>query len=267
MESGFADLSPYFDLAPWIFLFLIPAITMRSFTEEQKQGTLELLLTKPLSYKQLIIGKFLGALIIICIALLPGLLYIGTLISLGYPNTIDSSGMLGAYISLVLLCSTYVAIGIFCATLTSHQIIAFLISGFISFVFYVGFGQLADYKLLGSLDYAVEQIGMQLHYNRISKGMLDTRDAIYFLSIVFMFLGISYFILKKETPKKNIKWIGIIIISTVLMNVFGHSLYKRIDFTKDQRFTVSEATKRFNSKSTWECSYRNTFGGGLSIRI
>ncbi|GAA3512559.1 hypothetical protein GCM10022393_27920 [Aquimarina addita] len=243
LDSGFADLSPFFQIAPWILLFLIPAITMRSISEEKKQGTLELLLNKPIKHWQLIIGKYLGSFFLIIIALIPSILYIITIYQLGSPSgNLDVGSTLGSYIALLLLSATYTAIGTFSSAITNNQIVAFLISLFLCFLFYFGFSGLADYQLLGTIDYIIEQIGVQLHYERISQGIVDSRDILYFISLIFLFTFLTILAIKKRTIITLLKLGGIAIITVIILNITGNSIYKRFDLTQDHRFTLSEAT-------------------------
>ena len=188
LDSGFADLSAFFLLAPWILIFLIPAVTMRSFSDEKKQGTLELLLTKPISNLQIVLGKYFGAFILIIIALIPTLLYVFTVNKLGNPEgNLDMGSTLGSYFGLLFLVAAYTAIGIFSSTLSDNQIVAFIIAVFICFFFYFGFEGLSNYNLFGDTFY-IEKLGMESHFNSMSRGVLDTRDIIYFISITILFI-------------------------------------------------------------------------------
>ncbi len=244
LNSGFADLSPFFLIAPWILLFLIPAITMRSISEEKKQGTLELLLTKPIRLWQLVTGKYLGSFFLILIALVPSLLYIITIHQLGNPiGNFDLGSTLGSYIALLLLSAAYTAIGIFSSSVTNSQIVAFLLGLFLCFLFYFGLSGLANYQLFGTADYTLEQIGMQLHYERISQGIIDSRDVIYFISIIGFFIFLTIISLQKRTPKTIAKLTGIGIIAVIICNLAGNTVYNRFDLTKDGRFTLSKATE------------------------
>ena len=192
LDSGFADLSPFFGLAPWIFLFLIPAVTMKSFADEKKQGTIELLLTKPLSIWQIVNGKFLGALLLISIALIPTILYVFVLNKLVLPNqSLDFGGILGSYFGLFFLISGYCAIGIFTSTTSDNQIVAFLTAVLLCFLFYFGFQGLADF-FDAYLDF-IAWFGMDFHFKSMSRGVLDTRDVLYFLSIVVLFLLLTVY--------------------------------------------------------------------------
>lgn len=195
LQSGFADLSPFFALSPWIILFLIPAITMRSFSDEKKQGTIELLLTKPLSIWQIVNGKFLGAFFLIIAALIPTLVYVYVINSLGMPNgNIDMGRTIGSYFGLLFLVATYTAIGIFTSTLSENQIVAFLISVLLCFLFYYGFEGIANYVKV--FENGISRLGMEYHYKSMSQGVLDSRDILYFLSVSFLFLSLTVFKLK-----------------------------------------------------------------------
>lgn len=195
LDYGFADLSSFFLLAPWILIFLIPAVTMRSFSDEKKQGTLELLLTKPISHLNLVLGKYFGTFILIIIALIPTLLYVYTVYQLGNPEgNLDIGSTLGSYFGLLFLVASYTAIGIFTSTLSDNQIVAFIVSVFLCFVFYIGFEGVADFT---SSNF-IEQLGMSSHYKSMSRGVLDTRDIIYFLSITVFFLMLTKLNINKE---------------------------------------------------------------------
>lgn len=188
LDNGYADLSSFFLLAPWILIFLVPAVTMRSFSDEKKQGTLELLLTKPISHFQIVLGKYFGALVLILVALIPTLLYVYTINTLGNPQgNLDVGSTLGSYFGLLFLVAAYTAIGVFTSTFSDNQIVAFISAVFISFFFYFGFDGIANYKLFnGAVN--LENLGMASHYKSMSRGIIDTRDLIYFLSIAVFFL-------------------------------------------------------------------------------
>ncbi|WP_435132856.1 gliding motility-associated ABC transporter permease subunit GldF [Formosa sp. A9] len=188
IDNGFADLSNFFVLAPWILLFLIPAVTMRSFSDEKKQGTLELLLTKPISHLNIVLGKYLGAFVLILIALLPTALYVFTVYQLGDPvGNLDLGSTLSSYFGLLFLIAAYTAIGIFASSLSDNQIVTFIIAVFLCFFFYIGFEGIADYLSSNFID----QLGMSFHFKSMSRGVLDTRDIIYFLSIACLFITLT----------------------------------------------------------------------------
>lgn len=195
LNSGFADLSPFFTISPWILIFLIPAVTMRSFSDEKKQGTIELLFTKPLSVWEIVNGKFFGAFILIVMALLPTIVYVLVLSWFGNPEgNIDMGSTLGSYFGLLFLISGYTAIGVFTSTLSDNQIVAFIVSVFFCFVFYFGFEGIAGF--VGEMSGLVAALGMDYHFKSMSRGVLDTRDIIYFLTITIIFLSLTVYKLK-----------------------------------------------------------------------
>jgi ABC-2 type transport system permease protein len=195
LNTGFADMSPFFTLAPWILIFLIPAITMRSFADEKKQGTLELLLTKPLSLWQIVNGKFLGALLLIVLAIIPTFIYVKVISNLAMPEgNIDMGSTIGSYAGLMLLISAYSSIGIFTSTLSDNQIVAFILSVFLCFFFYFGFEGLSS--LTPSFSTIIAAFGMQDHFKSMGRGVIDTRDVLYFVSITILFLSFTVYNLK-----------------------------------------------------------------------
>ena len=195
LQTGFADLTPFFTLAPWILIFLIPAVTMRSFSDERKQGTIELLLTKPLSVWQIVNGKFLGAFLLIFIAIIPTFIYVYVISSLGMPaGNIDLGSTMGSYFGLLFLVAAYTSIGIFTSTLSENQIVAFIVSVFLCFLFYYGFEGLTT--LFKSQSDVVALLGMDYHYKSMSRGVLDSRDILYFVSVAILFLTLTVYKLK-----------------------------------------------------------------------
>lgn len=198
-DSGFADLGPFFILSPWIFLFLIPALCMRSFSEEIKQGTLELLLTKPITKTELVLGKYFGIVFLVILSLLPTLLYVYSLTELGKPEgNIDSGAILGSYLGLLFLGGCYAAIGVFASSLTQNQIVAFMLSVFLCFLFFFGFESLANFNFFNAGAFSLEDLGISSHYNSISRGVIDTRDIIYFFSFIVLFLALTQFSLNRR---------------------------------------------------------------------
>jgi len=197
LDYGFSDLTSFFELAPWIFLFLIPAVTMRAFSDEKKTGTIELLFTKPISIKNIVFGKYLGAVVLIGLALLPTLLYVLTISQLGNPpGNWDFGSTLGSYLGLLFFVLAYTAIGIFSSTLSENQIVAFIIAVFLCFFMYYGFEGIGS--LLNNSDLVLASLGMKDHFNSMARGVLDTRDIIYFLSISILFISFTIFNLQKE---------------------------------------------------------------------
>lgn len=198
LDNGFADLSSFFLLSPWILIFLIPAVTMRSFSDEKKQGTLELLLTKPISNLHIVLGKYFGAFILILIALVPTLLYVVTVSKLGATEgNLDIESTMGSYFGLLFLVAAYTSIGIFASTLSDNQIVAFIIAVFICFFFYFGFEGLSDYKIFGDALY-LEKLGMASHFQSMGRGVLDTRDMLYFISITLFFIVLTTLNIQKK---------------------------------------------------------------------
>lgn len=195
LNSGFADLTPFFTFSPWVLLFLIPAVTMRSFSDEKKQGTIELLFTKPISIWQIVLGKFLGAFILIILALLPTLIYVYTVYNLGYPvGNLDFGSTLGSYFGLLFLIASYCAIGIYTSTLSENQIVAFILAVVLCFILYFGFEGISN--LFKNFQDVIARLGMDYHYQSMSKGVIDTRDILYFSSITTIFLAATVYKLK-----------------------------------------------------------------------
>jgi len=193
LDSGFADLSPYFELAPWILIFLIPAVCMRAFSDEIRMGTLELLLTKPLTRTQIVLGKYFGAVILIVMAIVPTLLYIYSISKLGNPpGNWDVGSTVGSYIGLLFLVLSYTSIGIFSSIQTSNQIVAFLLGVFLCFVFYFGFEGISG----SAFDFS--HFGMKAHFDSVERGVIDTGDMIYFFCIAVFFNALTVFKLKKQ---------------------------------------------------------------------
>lgn len=198
LDNGFADLSTFFLLSPWILIFLVPAVTMRGFADEKKQGTLELLLTKPISHLNIVLGKYLGALVLIVIALIPTLLYVYTISKLGNPEgNLDVGSIIGSYFGLLFLVAAYTSIGIFTSSLTNNQIVAFIIAVFICFFFYFGFEGLSNFNWFGDTLY-LEKLGMESHFKSMSRGVLDTRDIVYFLSVTVLFIVLTKLNIKRS---------------------------------------------------------------------
>lgn len=192
-DYSFADLENFFLLAPWVFLFLIPAITMKSFSEEKKLGTLELLLIKPLSILETVLGKFFGTLVLALIAILPTLLYVYTVSQLGTTiGNLDMGVVLGSYLGLILLLSCYTAIGVFSSAQSENQIVAFLLGVVICFILYYGFDGFSTIFPNGATALFIRNLGMKAHFDGFARGVIDSRDFIYFisLSVFFVFLTV-----------------------------------------------------------------------------
>ena len=199
LDSGYASLNTLFTLAPWIFLFLVPAVTMRMIADEKKSGTMELLLTRPITDLQIVVTKYLASLILVLLALLPTLIYFFSVYQLGNPpGNVDVGGTIGSYIGLFFLAAIYAAIGIFASSITSNQIIAFIIALLTGFIFYMGFDLLSSMWIFGSIDTFVMDLGINAHYRSMSRGVIDTRDVVYFISVILIFIFLTKTIIQNR---------------------------------------------------------------------
>jgi ABC-2 type transport system permease protein len=189
IDFGYANLDGLFLLAPFVFLFLVPAITMRFFAEEKKSGTLEMLMTKPLTDLQVITAKYLAGLTLVIISLIPTLVYFFSVYQLGFPKgNIDEGGMWGSYIGLLFLGASFVAIGLFASSVTDNQIISFIFSAVLCGFIYIGFEFIYNLDFFGNADLFIRTLGISSHYSYMSKGVIDTRDLLYFLSLITLFI-------------------------------------------------------------------------------
>lgn len=199
LEGEAADLIPFFYISPYIFLILIPAITMRSFSEEKRTGTIELLFTKPLSDNAIIMAKYLAGVTLVFISLIPTLVYYYTVHRLGDPvGIMDDGAAIGSYFGLMFIGSCFVAFGIFASSITNSQIIAFIISVFMCWFMYDGLNMLGSFQLMGEFDYVIKKIGMFDHYESIKKGVVDSRDLIYFISLIVIFISCTKFVIQSR---------------------------------------------------------------------
>ncbi len=199
IDSGYADLEPLFFLAPWVFLFLVPAITMRSFAEEKRTGTIELLFTRPLTDLSIVLAKYFAGLVLVLFSLLPTLLYYLSVYLLGDPvGCIDTGGTWGSYLGLFFLAAIYVAVGIFASSLTDNQIVAFILAVLLSFLLYLGFDFIGQLEALKSIDRAVMGLGVNEHYRSISRGVVDSRDLLYFVGVVAIFILLTKSVLESR---------------------------------------------------------------------
>lgn len=197
-DYGFADLGNFFLLAPWIFVFLVPSITMKSFSEERKMGTLELLLIKPISVWKLVLGKFWGAFLLCVIAVVPTIIYVFAISSLGViEGNFDLGVVIGSYFGLLFLIAAYASIGIFASTLSDNQIIAFLVGILICFMIFNGFDALSSLFSNGETQQWIQGLGAKSHFESIARGVMDTRDLIYFISLTLFFLYLTHQRLKQ----------------------------------------------------------------------
>jgi ABC-2 type transport system permease protein len=191
LEYGYADLGSFFSLAPFLFMFLIPAVCMRVFAEERREGTYLLLATRPVTAWEIIMAKYFACIMLVIFALLPTLIYYYSIYQLGMPEgNIDSGAVIGSYIGLFLLGSSFTAVGVFASSLTRNQVVAFAIGVFVCFFTYSGLQSMAGIGALAGIEEELTNLGINAHYESISRGVLDTRDLVYFLSYAAVFLGL-----------------------------------------------------------------------------
>jgi ABC-2 type transport system permease protein len=191
VDYGYAGLDQLFSIAPNLFLFLIPAVTMRSFAEETQNGTIELLVTRPLTEMAIILGKYFAATALVAIAILPTIIYYITIYKLGDPvGNIDTGACIGSYLGLLLLGSTFAAIGIFASSLTNNQIVSFILATFLCFFCFLGFEFMSGLPIfMGKSDVFVQSLGMSYHYDALGRGLINLKDVVYFISVIGLFLA------------------------------------------------------------------------------
>jgi len=191
-DFGYATLDNFFRLAPWVMLFLVPTITMRSIADEYKSGTFEVLKTLPLSTGKIVWGKFIGCLLVVVVALLPTIIYAVSIQQLSARGGIDVGGTIGSYIGLVFLGAVFTAVGICMSSFTNNTVVAFVAAAFVCFILYSGFDALSQLPVFAKgPDYYVQMLGINFHYKSISRGVIDTRDLLYFLAVIWLFLIIT----------------------------------------------------------------------------
>ena len=199
LDFGYASLEGFFGLAPWVLLFLIPTITMRSFADEYKTGTFELLKTLPVTPSQIVWGKFFGALLIVLLALVPTTVYAFSLQRLSAQGGIDAGASTGSYIGLFLLGSVFTSVGLCASSFTNNTVVAFIAGAFVCLLLYTGFEALGSLPVFAQgNDYYVEMLGIDFHYKSISKGVIDIRDLVYFFAVIVFFMAIT----KRNLQKK-----------------------------------------------------------------
>ncbi|SDQ00189.1 protein involved in gliding motility GldG [Mucilaginibacter sp. OK268] len=244
LEYGYAGLESLFSTAPYLFMFLIPAITMRSLAEERKEGTFELLFTRPLTDWQIVLGKYLASVLLVLFALLPTLVYYFSVSTLGTPQgNIDTGAVIGSYIGLFLLGAVFAAIGLFASSITKNQIIAFTVAVFLCFFFYSGFDSLS--QLLSLQDLGLQNLGITEHYQSVSRGVLDTRDLAYFIIVTGIFIWLTLFVIIRQRKKKLLSATMIGYVATLLLvAVIGNITFTRFDFTTEKRYTLSPISRQ-----------------------
>lgn len=199
--SGYANIDPLFIITPWVYMFLVPAVTMRLFSEEKKSGTIELLLTRPLTELQVVMAKYLAGVVLVLFSLVPTLIFYVSVHQLGAPpGNIDTGSMWGSYVGLLFLAAGFVSIGVFASSVSDNQVVAFIIAVFLSFFIYAGFDSISELLGSGTIANLVYLLGINAHYSSMSRGVIDTRDVIYFFSLV------SFFIMLTRTVLESRKW-------------------------------------------------------------
>jgi len=258
LTNGYATLEKFFELAPWILLLLIPAITMRSMADEFRMGTYEILQTLPLSRARLIAGKYLACLIVVLTALLPTLVYFLCIQRLAGQGGIDTGGTIGSYIGLVFLSAVFTAIGIWCSAITTNPVVAFIAGAFACFILYSGFGAISALPVFAAgLDYYLGMLGIDFHYRSISRGVIDLKDIIYFTSLIILFLYLTSQTLVRRVAGDhtghnagtggNLRWVSVLLVLAVI-NVAASFFHYRLDLTAEHRYTLSKPTKVMLSK-------------------
>lgn len=240
LDSGYAGLDTLFVLSPWLFLFLVPAVTMRLLAEERRSGTLELLYSRPLGDGSIIYGKFLASVALVLISLLPALVFVISVWVLGEtPGNLDRGGTAGSFIGLILLAAVYSAIGLFASSLTENQVVSFILAAVLSFIVFTGFDSLAMVPGLSSIDENIVRLGINEHYKSISRGVLDIRDVAYFVFVTVLFNEAARMSLRRSSLKRPLAIIAAAAAIAFLMSL----LHFRIDLTEDKRFTLAAPTK------------------------
>ncbi len=261
-ESGFASLASLFNLAPYIFLFIIPAITMRFFADENKAGTIEMLLTKPLTDMQIILSKWLAGITLVVIILIPTLIYYYTVSLYAIAPGVDTGGTWGSYLGLLMLGAVFVSIGLFSSSLTDNQIISFIISLFLSGFVFIGFELIHSFGLFGQYDLFVRNLGIHAHYLSISRGVIDSRDVVYFFSLTGVFILLTKIRLESrkwsqkivsdnqatsvsiDVRKKHLMHLVIGFVVLLVLNMVGGKWFMRIDLTAEKRHSLTPATRQ-----------------------
>ena len=244
LYGGYATLEPLFDIAPWIYLFLVPAIAMRLIAEERKQGTLELLLIRPLSAWQIVVAKYLAGFTLVVISILPTLIYLFVVWQLGDPSgNIDMGATMGSYIGLLLLAAVYMAAGLFASSLTDNQIVAFVVGVVLCFLLYIGFDSIASLPSAKGMQDVVAQMGISSHYDSISRGVADSRDVVYFASLTLFFMLLTAVVVSRQ--RTNRVHLMLLPIALIIVNMLSAVAHFRIDLTSEGRFTLSNVSRNY----------------------
>jgi len=246
-DGGYASLDGLFSLAPWVYLFLVPAITMRMFAEEKRMGTMEVLLTRPLSVLQIVLAKFLAGLLLVTISLLPTLIYFYSVYVLGNPvGCIDTGETWGAFIGLFFLAAIYVAIGLLASALTDNPVFAFILALFLSFLAYLGFDLVGAMQLPSAVQQTITSFGINEHYESISRGVVDSRDLVYFLISIFLFLFLTSRSIHfhRVNLRREIRTGAIMLIGLFFIGILSGQSFFRLDLTAERRFSLNEVSRK-----------------------
>ena len=260
LDFGYASLQVYFDFAPWFLLLLIPAITMRSFADEQSMGTSELLFSLPLSILDIVIGKFIGVFFIVLIAIAPTLIYAVALDQLSSTGGLDWGASIGSYISLLFIAAVYAMIGLFASSKTKQPVVAFIISILIAAMLFKGFDWLSTLPMMNaSYSYFLSQLGLAAHFDNMSRGVIGIKDLVYFISVIILFLlgckeNISH-------QKQSVFLFAIIVVLNIATSYFPF----QVDLTKDQRYTISKQSQLILASVEQPIKIHVYLGGELPI--
>ncbi len=271
LDNCESSLGAFFDLAPKLFLLLIPAITMRSFSEEKSRGTIELLLTRPITEMGIVTAKYLAAAFIVLVSLLPTLIYYNSIYLLGYPKgNIDSGAFWGSYFGLFFFGCSFAAIGVFASSIAINQVTAFIFALLIAFFFHFGFLFIGNSGLFGDWDLAIQSFGMDYHYRSMSIGVIDTRDMFYFLSLILTFLLLTRLTLllrKKERFSFHLYSTIATIFITVVFNLISSFEFKRFDLTAEKRYTLKPMTRELLDTLDDVVYFKIYLGGELNANF
>ncbi len=254
-DGGYAGLDTLFILSPWIFMFLVPAVTMRMIAEEKRLGTMELIFSRPVSEREIVYGKYMASVTLALFALLPGVIYFISVWNLGAtPGNLDIGGTTGAFIGLFFLAAVYASAGVFASSLTDNQVIAFIIAVTLCFILFIGFDSFAYLPGLKNVDEVVIRLGINEHYRSISRGVIDLKDLAYFIAAITIFNELTVFKLqsrKWRTSRPEIRSIVrlVLVCSGIIIIASASAIIKlRADLTEDNRFTLSSPTKKILSE-------------------
>jgi len=245
-EYGYATLEGFFQLSPYLFLFLVPAVTMRSIAGERAEGTLDLLLSRPIRLWHLLLGKYFAGLTILALALLPTLIYVVAIYRLALPiGNVDTGAIIGSYLGLFLLGAAFVTVGLFTSALHPNSIVAFLLTAALCFLLFYAFDALSNSPLFDAYSYFISALGMRSHYEAVSRGVLDTRDLVYFVSLSLLFLWCTHALLGRHRYDARQRWtLGASVLAGVIaVNAVAAFGFGRIDFTAEKRYTLSPLAK------------------------